>query len=211
MEKPGAVRKDVIIPRTVVIASRNRGKVTELRSLLSTWGIAEVRGISEFPGVPEAEEKGDSYAENAREKAAVGAKATGLPTLGEDSGLEVDALGRRPGIRSARYGGPGLSDADRVARLLAELEDVPEEERTAAFHAVAVLTWPDGRTIEGVGECRGRIALSPRGSRGFGYDPIFIDPDLGITFSEMSQEEKSRVDHRGRALRALRKALVEGA
>jgi len=198
------------IPKTVVIASRNQGKVAELRSLLSTWGIAEVRGIGEFPGVPEAEEKGASYADNAREKAAAGAAATGFPTLGEDSGLEVDALGGRPGIYSARYGGPGLSDAERVARLLAELEGVPEEERTAVFHAVAVLRWPDGRTVEGAGERRGRIALAPRGSRGFGYDPVFIDPESGITFSEMSQEQKTRVDHRGRALRALHSVLVEG-
>jgi XTP/dITP diphosphohydrolase len=208
-DKADVVTRSSIL-RTVVIASRNPGKLAELRSLLSTWGIAEVRGIEEFPGVPEAEEKGASYAENARGKAVVGAGATGLPTLGEDSGLEVDALGGRPGIYSARYGGRGLSDAERVARLLAELEGVPEERRTAVFHAVAVLRWPDGRTVEGAGECSGRIAVAARGSRGFGYDPVFIDPESGITFSEMSQEQKARVDHRGRALRALKKALVEG-
>jgi len=198
------------IPTTVVIASRNSGKVAELRSWLVTWGIVEVRGIAEFPGAPEAEEKGTSYRENAGEKAALGAAATGLPTLGEDSGLEVDALNGRPGVYSARYGGPGINDAGRVAKLLKELEGVPEEQRTAAFHAVAVLQWPDGRTLEGVGECRGRIAFNPRGSRGFGYDPVFIDPDSGITFSEMSQEQKSELDHRGRALRALHAALVQG-
>ena len=197
------------LPTTVVIASRNRGKVEELRSLLSTWGIVEVRGIGEFPGAPEPDEKGVSYAENAREKAAAGAAATGLPTLGEDSGLEVDALGGRPGIHSARYGGPGLTDVDRVTRLLAELEGIPEERRAAAFHAVAVLSWPDGRTVEGAGECRGRIAFAPRGSNGFGYDPVFIEPESGRTFAEMSPPEKARVDHRGRALGALHGALVE--
>lgn len=198
------------IPTTVVIASRNNGKVAELRSLLATWGIAEVRGIAEFPAVPEAEEEGASYAENAREKAALGAAATGLPTLGEDSGLEVEALGGRPGVYSARYGGPGLDDAGRVAKLLEELEGVPEEQRAATFHAVAVLQWPDGRILEGQGECHGRIAPSPRGSRGFGYDPVFVDPDSGLTFSEMNQEQKSELDHRGRALRALHAVLIEG-
>jgi XTP/dITP diphosphohydrolase len=196
------------VPATIVIASRNSGKVAELRSLLAVWGVGELRSIAEFPRVREVAEEGVSYAENARVKAASAAAASGLAALGEDSGLEVDALGGRPGIHSARYGSPGLSDADRIDRLLAELDGVSETERGATFRAVAVLAWPDGCVVEATGECRGRIALAPRGTCGFGYDPVFVCAKLGRTFAEISPEEKARLSHRGRALRALREAVV---
>lgn len=197
------------VPRTIVIASRNAGKVAELRALLAPWGVAGVRGIGEFPHAPEPAESGATYSENARIKAVSGAAATQLPTLADDSGLEVDALGGRPGIHSARYGGPGLSNADRIRCLLQELEGTPEEAREAAFRAVVVLAWPDGRVLETTGECRGRIATAPRGSGGFGYDPVFFYPAFGCTFAELRPEQKARVDHRGCAMAALRRALLE--
>lgn len=196
------------VPRTVVIASRNPGKVAELRRQVGAWGVAEVRGIAEFPDAVEPVESGATYIDNARIKAVGGAAATGLPTLADDSGLEVDALGGRPGVHSARYGGPGIDNAGRIARLLAELDGVPEARRGAAFHAVVVLAWPDGRTIEAEGACRGSIALAPRGSGGFGYDPVFVFPAFGRTFAEVSPAEKARVDHRGRAMAALRERIL---
>jgi XTP/dITP diphosphohydrolase len=191
------------LPGAVVIASRNAGKVAELRGLLSTWGV-EVRGIAEFAGAPEPAESGASYAENARTKALSAAAHTGLPALGDDSGIEVDALDGRPGLHSARYGGPGLGDADRVARLLAELDGVPRERRTARYRAVVVLAWPDGRTVEASGACDGHVAFAPRGTGGFGYDPIFVYAGTGLTFGETRPEDKLQQDHRGRAVRALR-------
>lgn len=192
-----------------MIASRNPGKVTELRALLTPWGVDDVRGIGEFPRVPEPAEDGATYSENARIKAVNGAAATKLPTLADDSGLEVDALDGRPGVHSARYGGSGLTSGDRVRHLLQELEGVSEGQRGAAFQAVVVLAWPDGRIVEARGTCRGRIATEPRGSGGFGYDPIFVFPEFGRTFAEVSPEEKARVDHRGRAVAALRRMLLE--
>jgi XTP/dITP diphosphohydrolase len=196
------------VPRSLVIASRNAGKVAEFRRMLETWGVHEVRGIAEVSDAPEPVEDGTTYIDNARIKAASGAAATGLPTLADDSGLEVDALGDRPGVHSARYGGPGLDNRARIARLLDELASVPEARRGAAFRAVVVLAWPDGRTLEASGECRGSIAAAPRGSGGFGYDPVFLHPEFGRTFAEVSPAEKARVDHRGRAMEALRERLL---
>ncbi len=190
------------LPGTIVIASRNAGKVAELRHLLSTWGV-EVRGIAEFPGAPEPVESGASYAENAHIKAVSAATHTGLPALGDDSGIEVDALDGRPGLHSARYGGPGLGDGDRVARLLVELEGVPRERRTARYRAVVLLAWPDGRTVEASGACDGHIAFDARGTGGFGYDPVFVHAQTGLTFGETRPEDKLQQDHRGRAMRAL--------
>jgi XTP/dITP diphosphohydrolase len=198
----------VCAPRTLVIASRNAGKVAELGRLLAAWGIDSIRGIADFSDAPAPVESGASYAENARIKAASAVAATGMATLADDSGLEVDALGGRPGLHSARYGGPGLTDAMRVARLLADLDGVPAPARGAAFRAVVVLAWPDGRTLVAEGACRGRILDAPRGLGGFGYDPVFFDPGLGRTFAEISADEKARVDHRGRAIGALGEALT---
>lgn len=190
---------------TLVLASSNAGKLGEFRALLEGVPVA-LRGLGEFPGVSLPEE-GDDYDENARVKAARVASVTGRPALADDSGLEVTALGQAPGPRSARYGGPGLDDAGRVAHLLASLEATGAGDRSARFVCVAALALPDGQVFTARGECPGRIRKSPAGASGFGYDPIFeprLDGRLrGCTMAELGGEEKNRISHRGRAVRAL--------
>jgi XTP/dITP diphosphohydrolase len=167
----------------------------------------DVRTLDEFPGARLPEETGDSYAANALLKARAAARHTGLLALGDDSGLEVDAIGGAPGLRSARFGGPGLDDAGRCARLLAALDGVPEERRGARFRCVIALVDSAGseRIVEGVAE--GVILTAPRGQGGFGYDPLFYYPPLGRTFAELTEAEKARVSHRGRAVQAVRRLL----
>lgn len=186
----------------LVVASANPGKVREFRDALS--GVAvEVHaagdvGIETFP-----EESGASYEENALLKAGYVALRTGMPTLADDSGLEVDALSGAPGVYSARFGGAGLSDGERIAYLLERMRDVPKPGRGASFVAVVVLATPGGEVVTFRGECRGAILDGPRGEGGFGYDPVFMSADLGKTFAEASLAEKRQVSHRGRALRAF--------
>jgi XTP/dITP diphosphohydrolase len=189
----------------LVLASSNPGKLAEFRALLAGLPIA-LRGLGEFPGISLPDE-GDVYEENARAKAARVATATGLPALADDSGIEVAALGQAPGPRSARYGGPGLDDAGRVAHLLAALEASGASDRSARFVCIAALALPDGRVFTTRGECPGRIRASPSGAGGFGYDPVF-EPCLdgrprGCTMAELGGEEKNRISHRGRAVAAL--------
>jgi len=145
-------------------------------------------------------ESGESFQENARQKAVVAAKASGCLAVADDSGLEVDALGGRPGVLSARYGGPGASDADRIALLLRELHRTPEAERAARFRCVIAIAEPDGTVQFAEGVCEGRIARASRGTHGFGYDPIFEIPSLGKTFAELAPEVKNRLSHRALAL-----------
>ncbi len=154
------------------------------------------------------EETGATYVDNALIKAHAAARMTGIRALGDDSGLEVDALGGAPGLHSARFGGAGLDDAGRTALLLDALRDVPDERRTARFRCVIALVDPRGaeRVVEGTVE--GVITLAPRGDGGFGYDPVFFYPPLGRTLAELSADDKSRVDHRGAAVRALARALA---
>ena len=168
-----------------------------------------VRLVSEYPGARLPEETGQTYAENALGKARAAAHITGALSLGDDSGLEVDALGGAPGLHTARFGGPGLTDPERWKLLLAELRDVAPARRTARFRCVIALVGSARveRVVEGVVE--GTIAEAPRGSGGFGYDPIFFYPPLGRTFAELSDEEKQRVSHRGLALEAARRLLTE--
>lgn len=184
--------------RRLVLASRNPGKLAELRGLLSGLPVEIVAA----EGAPQVEETGATFAENAILKARAAAAWSGDWALAEDSGLEVDALGGRPGLYSSRYAGPGATDADRNARLLAEMASIPEPERSARFRCVAALAAPDGRVWTREGTCEGRIALAPRGSHGFGYDPIFLLPD-GRTMAELPPEEKARVSHRARAMEAI--------
>ena len=167
-----------------------------------------MRALDAFPGVRCPEETGDTYAANAMAKAAASAAAVGLPALGDDSGLEVDALAGAPGVRSARWAGESATDADRIAKLLAALRDVPAAARGARFRCVVAVAWPDGRVETAAGECAGTIATAPRGAGGFGYDPVFIAAELGRTFGEATAEDKRRLSHRSRAVGALGRCLA---
>ena len=182
----------------LVFATRNRGKLAELRDLIGHR--LEVLSAEEV-AAPEVEEDGRTFEENARKKATACARASGLPALADDSGLCVDALGGEPGVRSARYAQP--DDRARCDKLLQALQGVPEERRGAAFQCALCLALPDGRTFVSQGECRGLIAQAPRGGGGFGYDPIFQLEPGGRTLAELSREEKARVSHRGKAFRAM--------
>ncbi|MFP4181276.1 MAG: RdgB/HAM1 family non-canonical purine NTP pyrophosphatase [Thiohalospira sp.] len=197
--------------RRAVLASGNRGKVAELSALLEPAGLV-VEPQSDH-GVPEAEEPHPTFVENALAKARNAARHTGLAAIADDSGLEVDALNGAPGVRSARYAGPDGDDAANNARLLAELEGVPEAQRTARF--VCVLVYldhaEDPTPVIAQGFWEGRILEAPRGEGGFGYDPLFWVPDRGCASAELEATEKNRISHRGRALTALRAALGDGS
>jgi len=192
--------------RRVVLATLNPGKVRELASLLGDLPI-ELLSLAEIPRASLPAETGATYVENALIKARAARRLTGLAALADDSGLEVDALDGAPGLHSARFGGPGLDDAGRVALLLERLGSVPAGSRTARFRCVIALVDEAGgeRTVEGVVE--GEIAAAPRGTGGFGYDPVFLYPPLARTFGELSDSEKERVSHRALAARAARALL----
>jgi len=195
----------------LVLASGNAGKLAELRSLLGDAGF-RLRAQSDF-GVEDVDETGLSFVENALLKARHAAQATGLPALADDSGLCVDALGGAPGLYSARYAGPGGDAARNIERLLRELEGVADEARGASFHCCIVLLRhaTDPRPLVVEGSWRGRILHAPRGDGGFGYDPVFLDPDSGLAAAELPAAEKNACSHRGRALARLRARLPEPA
>ncbi len=185
----------------------NRAKARELIESLGDVGH-DIRLLAEWPGAALPEETEETYAGNALLKARAAVRITGCRVLADDSGLEVDALDGAPGLRSARYGGPGLDDAGRVRLLLEALREVPPEGRTARFRCVIALLAPGAgaRFVEGLVE--GVIAASPRGTGGFGYDPVFFYPPLGRTLAELSAEEKAGVSHRSRAAAAARRILA---
>jgi len=187
----------------LLVASFNPGKARELRALVEAAGYRVVTLADIGLAADAYEETGATYEENGTGKACHYARLSGRVTIADDSGIEVDALGGRPGVQSARYGGPGLDDAGRNRLLLDELRGVPEERRTARYVAVAVVARPDGESRAFSGACEGRIAAAPRGSGGFGYDPLFFHPSFEATFAEVDPARKHEVSHRGRALRAL--------
>lgn len=191
----------------LVLATRNSGKVREITAIYAGLGAC-LSGLGDWPALGELPEEGDTYAENAAGKALAVARATGLPALADDSGIEVDALGGAPGVRSRRLLGEAASDDARNAYLLAQLAGVPAPRRTARYRAVIALATPDGRvqTFEGV--CEGAIAERPRGTGGFGYDPIFEIAGDGRTMSEAPPDVKNEISHRARALRAARAAVA---
>jgi XTP/dITP diphosphohydrolase len=193
-------------PARLILATRNADKLRELADLLGGLGV-EFVSLADYPEVPEVAETGATYLDNARAKALAVARACGTAALGDDSGIEVDALGGRPGLHSARYSG-GRS-ADNLALLLHQLEGVPTEQRTARFRCALVVALPDGRTLTAEGTCEGVIAGAPRGSHGFGYDPVFVDPASGQTFGEMDPARKHALSHRARACGALRPHLAD--
>jgi len=187
---------------TVVLATRNKGKIAELRALLAGLG-PQVVGLAEFPDIGEIPETGTTFLENARIKARAVCQATGLVSLADDSGLCVDALDGAPGVYSARYSGENAADAANNAKLLAALADVPESRRTCRFVSVVVAVAPDGRELAAEGIWEGRVTTSPAGQGGFGYDPLFFDPTAGLTAAELSAEAKNARSHRGKALANL--------
>jgi XTP/dITP diphosphohydrolase len=192
----------------LLIATRNRGKKAEYAELLAGLDL-ELVSLADLGIEHEVPEQGATFAENALAKARAYAALSGLVALADDSGLEVDALGGAPGVFSARYAGEDASDEDRYRRLLAEMEGIPEGQRSARFRCVIAIVWPDGRERTAAGSCEGCIALAPRGEHGFGYDPVFYVPEYVCTMAELAPEVKNRISHRARAAQAARPLLVE--
>ncbi|MDK2882243.1 MAG: XTP/dITP diphosphohydrolase [Bacillota bacterium] len=193
---------------TLVLATRNEGKVAEFKAGLAGLGIT-ILSLSDFPTCPEIEEDGETFSANALKKARAVFAYTGLASLADDSGLEVDALGGAPGVLSHRFAGPEEDDAANNAKLLALLSGQPAEARTARFRAVLALVWGAGKETLVEGTCEGRILEKPRGEGGFGYDPLFYVPGLGRTLAELSVGEKNSISHRGTAIKNLRPVLAE--
>ena len=189
---------------TIVLATRNPGKISEIEALLTGLRVAPA---ASFPGCPEPEESGRTFEENALIKARAVAGFTGKTALADDSGLEVDALGGAPGVRSARYAGATASDEDNMRRLLDALSDVSDADRTARFRCVMAVVAPDGRTWTSDGVCEGRIHREPRGESGFGYDPLFVPAGYDSTFAELDASTKNRISHRAMALRRIAETL----
>jgi XTP/dITP diphosphohydrolase len=186
--------------RRLLVATHNKGKVTEYADLLEDLAL-ECLTLDDVGITREAAETGETFLENAVMKASAYSRQTGLYTLADDSGLEVDYLGGLPGVHTARYGGEGLTATERYNLLLKNLAGVPWERRTARFHCVIALAGPNGDLITTAdGICEGLIALKPIGEGGFGYDPVFFLPDQGLTMAQLSPTEKHRISHRGRAL-----------
>ena len=194
--------------QTLLIATHNQGKLREYRALLADLPL-KVVNLDEAGVDFDVDETGTTFAENALLKARAYAAATGLLTWADDSGLEVDALDGAPGVYSARYAGPDATDEDRYRKLLHTLAAQPDAPRTARFRCVVALVTPDGAAYTTDGVCPGVIIDAPRGSHGFGYDPVFLLPDLGQTMAELPPETKNRISHRGRAAAAAKTVLAD--
>ena len=190
----------------LLVATHNRGKLRELTDLLGDIPY-EMVSLHDLGIDRDVAETGETFAENATSKAEEYCRLSGLVTLADDSGLEVDPLSGDPGVRSARYAGPNATDADRIALLLENLRDVPPESWTARFRCVIAIAVPRLRTVLYSGQCEGRIVPEPRGDNGFGYDPVFQISELGLTMAELSADQKNRVSHRAAAARQVVRSL----
>lgn len=191
--------------RTVVLASRNKGKIGELATLLEPFGVT-VKGLDAYPEIGEIEETGTTFAENALIKATTVSALTGHVAVADDSGLEVDYLGGEPGVYSARYSeatDSPATDERNTRKVLEKMRHVPEKDRTCRFISVMAAASPEKRHILAEGQWEGRLAFEPRGTNGFGYDPVFFDPSLGKTAAEMAPEEKNARSHRAKACKKL--------
>jgi XTP/dITP diphosphohydrolase len=188
----------------IVIATRNKGKKSEISDLLKGFPV-DIKWLDDFGPIPHIEEDGDTFDENAYKKASLTARMLGFPALADDSGLLVEALGGAPGVLSARYAGENATDEQRCQKLLQEMEG--KTNRKAAFECVISIAVPTGPALTYEARCEGLIAEQPSGSNGFGYDPVFYYPPLNKTFGELTIEEKSRVSHRGKALREFKDEL----
>ena len=195
-------------PVRLAIASRNPHKLREIGRICADWPVAWLTvGDHEGPW-PEVEEIEDTYLGNAMLKAHATARALGVPALADDSGIEVDALGGAPGPRSARYAGESATDERNLSTLLRAVAGVPGPGRTARYRCVAAIAWPDGSARHADGVCEGALVSKRRGERGFGYDPIFVPTGWDVTMAELTDEQKDRISHRGRAFRALRELVA---
>lgn len=192
----------------LVLATRNRGKLEELKHLLKGLEI-EVGSLGDHPEIGTIVEDGDTFLDNARKKARTVAAATGLWALADDSGLAVDALSGAPGVRSSRYAGRDGDATANNAKLLQAMRDVPAGKRQAAFVCCMVLAAPDGREWDVMERCEGEIGFEPRGNGGFGYDPLFFISSFGRTMAELTMNEKNAISHRGKALRHMKDVLLE--
>ncbi len=182
--------------RIIVLATRNLGKIREFQQLLKNFPV-EIKSLRDFGPIPEVEEDGKTFDDNAYKKALFAAKALGLPAMADDSGLVVEALDGAPGVKSARYAGEDVSDQANVDKLLKEMND--KNDRRAAFECVISIAVPSGPALTYEGRCEGQIAREPKGTSGFGYDPIFFYPEYNKTFAELNSDEKNRISHRGKA------------
>ncbi len=189
-----------------ILASNNEKKLKELKRILLPLGIEVINAKEAGVSLSDIEETGTTFEENAKLKAKAFVENTNMPAIGDDSGLMVDALNGEPGIYSARYAGEGAPESKRIEKLLNNLKDIPEENRTAKFVTAICCMFPNGKEILVRGECHGKIGYEPIGNNGFGYDPIFISKN-GKTFAQLTSEEKDKISHRGQALRKLKKAL----
>jgi len=192
----------------LLLATSNPGKIKEYRFLLDGLGY-QITTLAEQGITKVVTESGNSYEQNARLKAITYAKLSQLPTLADDSGLEVDALNGEPGVKSARFAGEAATDAEKVSFLLAKLNGVPWERRTARFKCVIAIASPEGQSKVCYGECHGMIALEAKGENGFGYDPIFFLPEIGKTMAELHLEMKNQISHRARASQKARQLLQQ--
>lgn len=190
----------------ILVATRNPGKIREIRNALKGLGL-RIRSLRDFRRVPQMEEDGRSFNENALKKARFYSKIYGKLTFSDDSGLEVDILKGSPGIRSARFAGEKATDRENKRKLLHQLEGIPLSRRGARFRCSIALVSPEGKEAVVEGECRGTIGFEEVGRKGFGYDPLFILSGLGKTMAQLTLEEKNRISHRGKALRKLRKII----
>ena len=186
----------------VIIATKNPGKAKEFEYIFAPRGIS-VRTLLDFPEIPDIEETGTSFEENAILKAEAVSRVLNKMVLADDSGLMVDALEGRPGIFSARYAGESKNDEDNIDKVLSELTDVPEEQRTARFYCALAVAVPNHETLTVAGTCEGRILKERRGTHGFGYDPVFYVPEKGRTMAELTSYEKNKISHRANALKKL--------
>jgi XTP/dITP diphosphohydrolase len=200
----------VAFPTRIAIASRNAHKLREIGRICTDWPVEWLTVDNHEGPWPDVEETGSTYLDNALLKARAGAAALGEPALADDSGIEVDALGGRPGPRSARFAGEDATDQQNLDELIRSLKGVPGSGRTARYRCVAVLAFPDGRELHAEGICEGTLVGKPRGTGGFGYDPIFVPEGWDRTMAELPDEEKDRISHRGRAFRALGETLAVG-
>ncbi|HPU57925.1 MAG TPA: XTP/dITP diphosphatase [Candidatus Avimonas sp.] len=191
-----------------VIATHNQKKLKELSRILKPLGIEAVTAADLGIKLEEVEETGSTFEENAELKAAAACRQTGLPSVADDSGLQVDALNGAPGVFSARYAGEGATDADRNNKLLLEMSGIPDEKRSARFVSAICCVFPSGDKVYARGECEGKIGYEPKGENGFGYDPLFVVSD-GRTYAQLSDEEKDAISHRGNALRIFSQNLKE--